>query len=160
MSSTSKESYQQISERISKLVSTKNEQYGSAYLKVKDFLSILYPNGITSDQYIPVLLLVRIFDKMMRISQGFFEDSFADIAGYGLLGEKEFGVAKEEGLFEKEKELIFEQHCKNELVVLKEKVSIWDEMTRKKDIPATSLNTAKNDIANAAYRLVEKVGAA
>jgi hypothetical protein len=81
------ESFEQIANRLGKLLDEKNKNYGSAYLTVPRILGILYPNGIRPEEYIPCLLTIRILDKICRISQGAMNDSFLDIAGYGILGE-------------------------------------------------------------------------
>lgn len=73
--------------QIGKLVDEKNKQYGDAFSKSGDFLKILYPDGIKPEQYKDVLVLVRIFDKQMRIANGNQgeENAYQDIAGYGIL---------------------------------------------------------------------------
>jgi hypothetical protein len=70
-------------------VAEKNVAYGSAFSKSGDFLKLLYPDGIRPEQYTDMLLLVRIFDKQMRIAtdkNALGENPFSDIAGYGILG--------------------------------------------------------------------------
>lgn len=82
-------SYKEIGRDIGKLVDEKNESYGNSFKKSQEFLKILYPEGIPPEKYEDVLLLARIFDKMMRVStdKGAFEESpYRDIAGYGILG--------------------------------------------------------------------------
>lgn len=77
---------------IADLVSEKEKAYGSAFDKAGDFLKVLYPNGIRSDQYKDMLCIVRVFDKLMRIAtsyQGTEEkkiDAYSDMMGYALLG--------------------------------------------------------------------------
>lgn len=77
---------------IADLVSEKEKAYGSAFDKAGDFLKVLYPNGIKSDQYKDMLCIVRVFDKLMRIAtsyQGTEEkkiDAYSDMMGYALLG--------------------------------------------------------------------------
>lgn len=81
--------YKQIGKEIGELVDEKNEAYGDSFSKSKDFLKILYPEGIQPEDYDDVLVLARIFDKMMRIAnrkEAFDENPYKDIAGYGLLG--------------------------------------------------------------------------
>ena len=71
------------------IVAEKNAAYGSAFSKAGDFLKLLYPGGIEPEQYTDMLLLVRIFDKQMRIAtakDALGESPFRDIAGYGILG--------------------------------------------------------------------------
>lgn len=77
---------------VAKVVKEKNEAYGSAFAKAGEFLKLLYPDGINPDQYKDALLLVRIFDKQMRVAtdkDAFGENPYEDIQGYGLLGSLE-----------------------------------------------------------------------
>lgn len=81
--------YQQIGTEIGALVTEKNAAYGSSFNRVAEFLTILYPTGVTVAQYTDMLCLARIFDKMMRIANrkhAFNESPYEDIAGYGILG--------------------------------------------------------------------------
>jgi len=81
--------YRETAEEIGRLVEEKNEAYGNSFAKSEEMLKILYPDGIPEDSYEDVLLLARIFDKMMRIAnkkEAFDEDPYRDIAGYGILG--------------------------------------------------------------------------
>jgi len=81
--------YEQIGKEIGELVDEKNEAYGDSFSKSQEFLKILYPEGIQPKDYSDVLVLARIFDKMMRIAnrkEAFDENPYKDIAGYGLLG--------------------------------------------------------------------------
>jgi hypothetical protein len=78
-----------IGKEVGELVEEKNAAYGSSFEKCGRFLELLYPNGLTPAQYDDALLLVRIFDKQMRIAtrkDAFGESPYRDIAGYGLLG--------------------------------------------------------------------------
>jgi len=72
---------------ITNLVREKNSGYGNAANKTADILKILYPNGISTKDYHDALLLLRVLDKICRIANGQLEDSWRDIAGYGILGE-------------------------------------------------------------------------
>lgn len=81
--------FETIAEEIGKLVKSKNAAYGSAYIKTADFLLLLFPKGIHPSRYGDALLLVRIFDKQMRIAtrpDAFDESPYRDISGYGVLG--------------------------------------------------------------------------
>lgn len=74
---------------LADLVAEKNRAYGSSFEKSGAFLRLLYPDGLRPDQLDDALLLVRIFDKQMRVAtrkDAFGESPFRDIAGYGLLG--------------------------------------------------------------------------
>lgn len=84
-----KPDYLAIANEIGTLVAEKNAAYGSSFSKCGEFLRILYPDGLKPDQYQDALLLVRIFDKQMRIAtakEALSENPYRDIAGYGLLG--------------------------------------------------------------------------
>jgi hypothetical protein len=78
-----------IAQQIGELVEAKNQAYGDSFDKAGDFLRLLYPAGITPEQYRDSLALVRIFDKQMRIATGgdpLGESPWIDIAGYAILG--------------------------------------------------------------------------
>jgi hypothetical protein len=84
--------YLQLGTEIGALVDVKNAAYGSSFEKCGDFLRLLFPEGIPPHRLEDALLLVRIFDKQMRIAtdqDAFGESPYADIAGYGLLGAKQ-----------------------------------------------------------------------
>ena len=84
-----KETYAQIGTRIGKLVQKKNIAYGDSFNKSCEMLKILYPNGVTTDQYTDLLSIARIIDKLFRIAtqkDAFGESPYGDIAGYGILG--------------------------------------------------------------------------
>lgn len=93
--------YEQIATAVGKLVDEKNKAYGNSFMKAGDFLKILYPDGIPPDKYIDVLVLTRLFDKLMRIAtknDPFGEDPFEDIVGYALLGMSNRKQEKEEAM--------------------------------------------------------------
>ena len=81
--------YEQLGTEIGKLVDVKNAAYGDSFHRAGEFLKILYPDGVQPDQYIDVLCIVRIFDKLMRIAtdkDALGESPYRDIGGYALLG--------------------------------------------------------------------------
>lgn len=81
--------FERIGSDLGRLVQQKNEAYGSSWDKTGKYLSLLYPDGIQPNQYDAALLLVRIFDKCMRVATDndpMGETPFLDIAGYGILG--------------------------------------------------------------------------
>lgn len=83
--------YEKIGQEIGKLVDKKNTEYGSAFTKVDQIMVILYPNGMTVNQMKNASLLIRILDKVVRISNGNQgdENAFNDLVGYGILGSAE-----------------------------------------------------------------------
>lgn len=81
--------FTQIGSEVAILVEAKNVAYGSSFSKAGDFLRLLFPEGIPPGRYDDMLLLVRIFDKQMRIAtdrDALGETPYQDIAGYGVLG--------------------------------------------------------------------------
>ena len=75
------------------LVTDKNRCYGDSAAKAGDILKVLYPDGISPNQYEDSMLIVRVLDKLSRIAQRGAdgkdlggESPWKDIAGYGLLG--------------------------------------------------------------------------
>jgi hypothetical protein len=87
--------FEKIGFDIGQLVTEKNAAYGNSFAVSGQFLRLLYPNGITPDQYEDALGLVRVFDKQKRIAtdqDAFGESPWNDIAGYGILG-----VARKQG---------------------------------------------------------------
>jgi hypothetical protein len=91
--------YEKTALYIAKMLEEKNKSYGNAYGKAPDFLSLLYPDGVSPDQYKDMLFVLRIFDKLMRIANqkgAFNEDAYMDGAGYFTLALIEDERTKEE----------------------------------------------------------------
>lgn len=81
--------YCEVAEQIGKLVTEKAAAYGPAFKTAPEALKLLYPEGIDPPKYMDALLLVRIWDKMMRIAtkkDAFGESPYRDISGYGIIG--------------------------------------------------------------------------
>lgn len=81
--------YNKIAKEIGELVTEKQKAYGDSFNKSCEIVKILYPEGISPDQYKDLLTTVRIIDKLFRIAtkkDAFGESPYRDIAGYGLLG--------------------------------------------------------------------------
>ena len=80
--------YHQVANEIADLLEEKNKSYGSSFEKSQDILNVLYPNGISKEQFKDALVVTRIIDKLFRIAnnkEAFAEDPWKDIAGYALL---------------------------------------------------------------------------
>ena len=75
-----------IAADIASLVDEKDRQYGDSFGRVNDLMLILYPQGIPAEQYSDALFMVRVLDKLCRISTGKAdpEDPDRDIIGYCL----------------------------------------------------------------------------
>ena len=83
------QTFRQIGTQIGFIVEEKNQAYGSSFATSGDALRLLFPQGISAERFTDVLLLARIWDKMMRIAtnrDALGEDPYADIVGYGILG--------------------------------------------------------------------------
>ena len=81
--------FEQVGAEVGALVDKKNLAYGNSFELSGEFMKILFPNGIQPSQYTDMLLLIRMFDKMMRIAnqkEAFDESPYADLAGYSILG--------------------------------------------------------------------------
>ena len=81
--------YEKAGQEIGALVDEKQKQYGDMISAMGPLLHILYPNGIKPEQYNDLAIIVRILDKIGRLTKGNGkgeESPFRDIAGYGLLG--------------------------------------------------------------------------
>jgi len=74
---------------LGKLVQSKDEAYGDSCKRVGELMKILYPHGIPAIAYGHALIMVRVLDKLCRIStnpKALGENPWMDIAGYGLKG--------------------------------------------------------------------------
>ena len=83
--------FEKLASEVGKLTEIKDKAYGSSFACCGEFLKILYPNGVKPEEYTDMLLIVRIFDKLMRIAnakEALGESPYKDIAGYALLGLK------------------------------------------------------------------------
>ena len=86
--SVTERKFEETGLRIGRLVEEKNKSYGDAFDKAGDFLKLLYPNGIEPNQYGDMLVVARVFDKLMRVAtdkDAFGENPWEDIVGYGIL---------------------------------------------------------------------------
>ena len=81
--------FKALAAEVGELVTTKNEKYGNSFGKAGEFLRLLYPNGVPPEAYTDLLLVVRVFDKLMRIATAkgsLGESEWQDLMGYALLG--------------------------------------------------------------------------
>jgi len=77
--------FERIAAEIGKLVTEKNAAYSNSAEKTARILEILFPSGVSVEQYKYMQLITRICDKLARLSNGHIKDSGEDIAGYGIL---------------------------------------------------------------------------
>lgn len=80
--------YEKLGSEIGKLITTKQKAYGDSFHKSSEVMKQLYPNGIPVSNYVDVLAIVRIIDKLFRLATDpnwGGESPWGDIAGYSLL---------------------------------------------------------------------------
>ena len=80
--------FTKIGLEIGSLVKEKNAAYGDSFGKSEEVLRVLYPNGISVEQYKDFLTVVRVLDKLFRIAtdkDALGEDPWRDICGYAIL---------------------------------------------------------------------------
>ena len=74
------------------VVNKKREKYGNDIdVAVVGMLSTLFPDGLSKEKYDDVIFLIRICEKLGRITSKKIDskaktDAYRDIVGYGLLG--------------------------------------------------------------------------
>ena len=81
--------YEKAGQEIGALVDNKQQQYGDMISAMGPLLLILYPNGIKPEQYNDLAIIVRMLDKIGRLTRGNGkgdEDAWQDLCGYSLLG--------------------------------------------------------------------------
>lgn len=86
---TNPTNYRALGEEIGALVEMKQQAYGDSFNRAGEVLHVLYPDGIAPDQYVDVLAIVRILDKLFRIAtdrDALGESPYRDVAGYAILG--------------------------------------------------------------------------
>lgn len=74
--------------RLGVMLQDKNDSYGSSFYKAEDFIALLWPDGVPPEAFGRMLIMVRMFDKMMRIAvmpEAFGEDAEMDLFGYAAL---------------------------------------------------------------------------
>ena len=89
--------YEMAGRELGRLVDDKQSQYGDMISAMGPMLKILYPEGVRPGQYDDLALIVRILDKLGRITKGNGEGGespYRDIAGYGLLGDGKATTAR------------------------------------------------------------------
>jgi hypothetical protein len=80
--------YEGIGREIGKLVTEKQKAYGDSYSKSGEVLKILFPDGVKPAQFIELLAICRVLDKIFRLATDpdyGGESPWADICGYSLL---------------------------------------------------------------------------
>ena len=81
--------FEKLGKEIGQLVQSKNEAYGDSFGQSYKILEALYPHGISPNQYLDALAIVRVIDKLFRIANkkdAFGESPWRDICGYAILG--------------------------------------------------------------------------
>lgn len=83
--------YEDRGRALGALVDRKQREYGDSFHRSAAIIRALWPNGIPVEAYTDALAVIRVIDKLFRVSAGRVgdEDPWRDIAGYGLLGADE-----------------------------------------------------------------------
>ena len=75
-----------IAHEVAATLEQKKIEYGDSFNSVEKLLFYLYPKGINPAQYPNLLSIIRISEKLFRLSHApDTKDSFTDIAGYSIL---------------------------------------------------------------------------
>ena len=77
-----------IAAELANLVAEKQRAYGDSVGRSEKIMAILYPDGISVEQYKDALPLIRVLDKLSRIAtdrDALGENPWKDISGYTLL---------------------------------------------------------------------------
>jgi hypothetical protein len=93
--------YEELGKSVGKLVAEKQEAYGDSFGKAHKILKVLFPEGIKPEQYLDVLTICRVVDKLFRLATDPTygdESPWRDICGYSLLsmGKDSREVARDE----------------------------------------------------------------
>lgn len=83
-----RERYLKIANELGELLVTKNAAYGDSFVRGCEILRILYPNGVSVDQFPDMLALIRVVDKMFRVAtdrDALGESPWRDVSGYAIL---------------------------------------------------------------------------
>ncbi len=83
--------YEALGAEIGRLVETKQAAYGDSFGKSGKVVEILYPNGIPPEKLGDALTIIRVIDKLFRIStdkDALGESPWRDVAGYAILSVK------------------------------------------------------------------------
>jgi hypothetical protein len=75
-----------VGKEIGELVREKNSTYNNSLNSVGEILKILYPNGIKPEEYNTMSTIVRMLDKLKRLSANANDlESWKDLCGYSIL---------------------------------------------------------------------------
>ena len=84
---TTDSNYRNIAIEIAELVSEKQIRYGDSFGQSYKIFQVLYPDGVKPKDMKEFLTIVRVVDKLFRLSKGDQgdESAWTDIMGYALL---------------------------------------------------------------------------
>lgn len=82
--------YESLAMEIGRMIDVKQAAYGDSIGITAKILRELYPNGIKVEQYDDLHFIIRMIDKICRITKGGGnnaqgEDAWKDLAGYSIL---------------------------------------------------------------------------
>ena len=74
--------FREILNDMADLLEKKDRAYGGANTRTARIMEVLYPNGIQPEEYVQVLAITRIVDKLCRQSVTDDPENWKDILGY------------------------------------------------------------------------------
>lgn len=91
----SESNFEEIGQELGRITGQKHIAYNRSLERIGEVLKFFYPDGIKVEQYHDLQIVVRLLDKLFRLTgpdPGAFEESpYKDIAGYGIAG---YGISK------------------------------------------------------------------
>lgn len=87
-------------EEIENVFVEKQSKYGQVDVKIKNMLKELYPNGVKPEQYNEFMNVLKMLEKISRLTNENIDikgksDALVDLAGYAMLGVKKMGEQSE-----------------------------------------------------------------
>lgn len=70
---------------VAEMLERKSEEYDAPYDSDNDFLKIMYPNGVAPDKYADMVLCLRLYDTLKKLTKSGDTKYIEYIAGYGIL---------------------------------------------------------------------------
>ena len=88
--------FEKIAIEVARMVDVKNEEYGECYKVAPELLKLFMPDGISSDKYEDIAIVLRLIEKVARLlgPTTNTKDIWADIIGLGLNGYKNVSSVK------------------------------------------------------------------
>jgi hypothetical protein len=76
---------------VAEMLERKSEEYDAPYDSDNEFLKIMYPDGVPPNQYSNMVLCLRLYDTLKKLTKTGDTKYIEYIAGYGILAMCEEG---------------------------------------------------------------------